>query len=77
MAALHTGYAAKPEKGRTLPPIIDPAHRTITVPLDDPVGLRTADAYATALWDAGRAVEARAVTEHVRDRVSPDRLADL
>jgi hypothetical protein len=75
--ALHPGYAARPEQGRTLPPLFDPAARTVTVPLDDPVGLRVADSYATALWDAGRAVEARAVTEYIHDRVSLDRLRAL
>jgi hypothetical protein len=77
MTTLHTGYAARPVRGPTLPPVLDPQARTITIPLDDPVGLTVADRYATALWDAGRHVEARAVTEHIRKRAAADRVAQL
>lgn len=77
LRAQHTGYAGAPVHGPTSPPTFDALRRTVTVPLDDPVGLAIADQLASAYWAAGRVAEAGAVTHFVRDRVSAERLAAL
>jgi hypothetical protein len=70
MTTLHSGA---PTLGRTLPPLLDPVSRRVTVSLDDPVGLRVAEHLADQLWKAGRSVESRAVVDLLRDRAAPAR----